>query len=99
MSNSSRISNFTPGPDIYYKSRNINNHLTKAILATIFCCIPFGIVAIIYAASVNGKIEAGKFFGAQIASDKANSWANWSIATGLVIGIIYIIIWALFGEI
>lgn len=71
--------------------RHIDNHLTKAILATLFCCLPFGIAAIVNAASVNGKIQAGDFTGAQIASEKADSWANWSIGIGLVAGVIYFI--------
>ena len=29
---------------------NIPNHLVKAIISTICCCIPFGIVAIVFAA-------------------------------------------------
>jgi hypothetical protein len=29
---------------------NIPNHLVWAILATLFCCLPLGIVSIVYAA-------------------------------------------------
>lgn len=69
----------------------VENHLVKAILTTIFCCVPFGIVSIIYAASVNGKAQSGDVQGAIRASNSANTWANWSIVLGLVIGVIYII--------
>ena len=31
----------------------VPNHLVWAILVTIFCCLPFGIVSIVYAAQVN----------------------------------------------
>lgn len=34
-------------------------YLAPAILTTIFCCLPFGIVSIVYAAQVNGKLAAG----------------------------------------
>ena len=34
----------------------IPNYLVQAILVTIFCCLPFGIVSIVYAAQVNGKL-------------------------------------------
>ena len=31
------------------------NNLVWAILSTLFCCLPLGIVSIVYAAQVNGK--------------------------------------------
>ena len=37
----------------------VPNYLVQSILVTIFCCLPFGIAAIVFAAQVNGKIEAG----------------------------------------
>ena len=33
----------------------IASHIAPAILCTLFCCLPFGIVAIVYAAQVNSK--------------------------------------------
>lgn len=68
---------------------HVDNHLAKAILVTIFCCIPFGIVSIVNAASVNGKLQAGDIAGARLASDKADTWANWAIGSGLLIGLIW----------
>ena len=65
----------------------IPNHLVGAILATLFCCLPFGIVAIVYASGVNGKIAAGDIAGAQAASQKASTWINVSVICG-IIGII-----------
>ena len=35
-------------------STQVPNHLVWAILATLFCCLPTGIVSIIHAAKVNG---------------------------------------------
>jgi hypothetical protein len=66
-----------------------DNHLAKAILATVLCCLPIGIVAIVHASSVNGKFIAGDLPGAQRASRQANDWANWSIGLGLAGGILY----------
>lgn len=66
-----------------------DNHLAKAILATLLCCLPLGIVAIVHAASVNGKFIAGDATGAQRAADQANNWGNWSIGLGLAGGILY----------
>ena len=73
-------------------SRNVENHLTKAILVTLFCCLPFGIVSIVNASSVYGKIQAGDIDGAMESSKKADQWANWGIFAGLGFGIIYFLI-------
>ena len=41
-----------------------DNKLVWSILVTIFCCLPFGIVAIIKSAEVNSKWAAGDRAGA-----------------------------------
>ena len=62
---------------------HVPNHLVWAILATIFCCLPVGIVSIVYAAQVNGKLAAGDVQGAVQASNRAKTWA-W-VSFGLVL--------------
>jgi len=62
----------------------VPNHLVFAVLATVFCCIPTGIPAIIYAAQVNGKLAAGDYAGAQAASNNAKIWCWVSFGIGLV---------------
>ena len=42
-----------------------NNNLVLGILVTIFCCLPFGIVSIIYASKVDGLAMAGDIAGAR----------------------------------
>lgn len=69
---------------------NIPNHLVKAIISTVCCgCLPLGIVAIVFAAQVNGKLDAGDYGGAQKASAQANLWGNISIGLGVVGGLIW----------
>ena len=63
------------------------NYLVGSILATIFCCQPFGIVSIIYASQVNSKFTAGDYEGAQKASKKAKNWLMWAVISGLIIGL------------
>ena len=63
---------------------DIPNHLVKAILATCFCCLPLGIVAIIFAAQVNGKLDIGDYSGATSASEQANMYGNISIGLGML---------------
>src|ERR1700741_3034123 len=63
----------------------VQNYLVFAILATIFCCLPAGIPAIIYAAQVNSKLQAGDLAGAQLASKNAH--LGCLISLGLALGI------------
>ena len=66
----------------------VPNHLVGAILATIFCCWPLGIPAIVFAARVNGLLARGDLAGAQAASKSANTWMWVSIGIGLVLQLI-----------
>jgi len=68
------------------------NWLVESILVTIFCCLPFGIVGIVYAASVNGKFDSGDYAGAVLASKNAGMWTKIGFFIGLAIGIIYFIL-------
>lgn len=79
----------TPPPQATAPAANamrapIPNHLVWAILVTLFCCLPGGIVAIVYAAQVDGKAAAGDYAGAQQSSDNAKLWCWISLGVGLV---------------
>ena len=69
-----------------------NNFLVPAILATIFCCLPLGIVAIVFAAQVNGKYNAGDYAGAQDAAGKARMFTFLSVGIGLVVSVIWAVV-------
>ena len=60
------------------------NYLVWAIISTICCCIPTGIVAIFYAAKVNPAAMAGDMEAARKASEKAALWVVISFVAGLV---------------
>jgi len=64
------------------------NYLAWAIITTILCCIPFGIVSIIYAAQVNSKWAIGDFTGAAIASKNAKVWAWVAFAAGIIVYVV-----------
>lgn len=70
---------------------SVPNYLVPAILS-LFCCWPLAIVAIIFAAQVNGKVAAGDIAGAVDASKKAKLFSFISIGIGLVVGIIYLLL-------
>jgi predicted nucleic acid-binding Zn ribbon protein len=71
---------------------SIPNYLVQSILITIFCCLPFGIVSIIFAAQVNGEIKAGNIEKAQECSRKAKLWSWWGFGIGIVSTVLWIII-------
>jgi len=68
-----------------------SNYLVWAILATIFCCLPLGIVAIVFSAQVNSKWNAGDYAGAQESSAKAKQWTIITAIVGVVVSVLYII--------
>lgn len=70
----------------------IPNHLVWAILTTILCCAPLGIVAIVFSAQVNTKLAAGDAEGARKSSGKVKMWCWIALGTGLVIEIVLIIL-------
>lgn len=70
----------------------VQNYLAFAILATVFCCLPAGIPAIVYAAQVNAKLQGGDLAGAQVASNNAKMWCLISLGLGLGIMALYAIL-------
>lgn len=68
---------------------HVSNYLVPAILVTIFCCLPAGIVAIVYAAQVNAKLAGGDVAGAMESSRNAKNWTLISALIGVVITLSY----------
>jgi hypothetical protein len=85
---------FPPGSSVPGSPGGVNvpNHLVFAILVTVLCCLPTGIAAIVYAAQVNGKLQAGDIAGAQEASKNAKMWCWISVGAGLVIMLGYCVV-------
>jgi hypothetical protein len=73
-------------------TQDVPNYLVPAILSTIFCCVPAGIVAIVYAAQVNSRKQVGDVAGAMDASGKAQTWCWVSFGLGLIVIILNVII-------
>lgn len=72
------------------------NYLVWAILTTVFCCLPLGVVSIVYASQVNSKFIAGDVAGAQDASDKAKRFAIWSAVAAAVLLVLYLLLAVVF---
>ena len=77
----------------------VPNNLVWAILSTLFCCLPAGIVSIVYAAQVNGKLAAGDIAGAQDSSAKAKKWAIWSAIAWVIMVVLYVLFFVVLGGI
>ena len=68
------------------------NYLVWSILTTIFCCLPLGVVSIIFAAQVDGKYTSGDYAGAMNASRMAKNFAIAAAIAGIVVIILYFIL-------
>ena len=69
-----------------------DNHLVWAILSTIFCCLPFGVVSIVYAAQVESLYLQGRYEEALDKSKKALKWAIASAGAAVAVWMIYALI-------
>lgn len=72
-----------------------SSYLALAIISTILCCLPTGIVSIIYATKVNSAYEDGKYSEANKASKNAKLWGFVSIGIALFGWVVYILIFGL----
>lgn len=78
-----------------------DNNLVLAIICTVCCCLPLGIVGIVKASKVNGLYLAKQYEAAELASKEAKKWSLIGIGVGVVIEIIYMIVYgaAIFANI
>jgi hypothetical protein len=72
--------------------KTIDNNLVLAIVVTALCCLPFGIVGIVYAAQVNGRLQVGDLAGAEDFARKARMWSLWGLGIGAVVYGTYMLI-------
>jgi len=72
--------------------RKIETSLIKSILAAFCCCIPFGIIGIIYAVQADKLLKKNDLAAAAEAGHKSDLWSNLAIGVGLTI---YLLITAL----
>lgn len=68
--------------------------MVESILATLFCCLPFGIAGIVNASKVESKFYAGDIAGAKRASDEAGKWTKVSFFIGIGVMVLYAILMA-----
>ncbi len=80
---------YVPGgvPDAH-----VPDYLVAAIIATICCCLPFGIAGIVYAAQAKTKLSVGDWEGAAMSADKAKHWTYLAFGVGFVVQVISLLI-------
>lgn len=64
-----------------------DSYLIFSILSTLFCCLPTGIAAIVYASKVEKLWYSGDKAGAQKYSEQAKIWCVVSVGCGLIFNI------------
>lgn len=71
-----------------------DNNLVWAILCTVLCCLPLGIVAIIKSTKVKELWAQGDHTGAQKAADDAKKYSLWGAGIGVIFVVLYFILMA-----
>lgn len=74
-----------------------DNNLVWAILSTVLCCLPLGIVAIIKSTSVNTLWAQGQYDEARKAADDAKKFAMWGAGAAVIVWILYILFFVVIG--
>jgi hypothetical protein len=87
-----------PGPQPGWQGQSEpDNHLVWAILCTVLCCLPFGIVSLVYSNKVSGLWSQGRWAEAQAAADNAKKWAIIGAIVGAVFAVIIVVLWVSFA--
>ncbi|KAJ8049849.1 Proline rich transmembrane protein 1B [Holothuria leucospilota] len=68
------------------------DYMAYAIIVTLFCCLPFGIIAIMRSSSVRSRFASGDYEGARRSSLSAKKWSNAGLICGTIGEIIIAII-------
>lgn len=77
-----------PGTAASASEAKPDNYLIWSILTTVLCCLPFGVVAIVYSAKVDSLWNTGDRAGAYDAAKNAKLFNIISAVGGIVAGII-----------
>ncbi len=77
-------------------TEKVPNYLVPAIISAI-CCFPLGIIGVIFAAQVNGKVAAGDIAGAVDASKKAKLFSYIFLGLAILGWGGYLLFWLVIG--
>lgn len=65
-------------------------YLVWSVVMTVLCCLPAGVVAIIYSSKVSSRFYAGDIEGANRASERAQIWIIVSFVLGVLSNTLYL---------
>jgi len=68
------------------------SYLWQSIACTLLCCLPFGVVGIVFAAKVDSLASVGNIPAAVEASNKAKFWCWMSFGFGFAFLMLYVIL-------
>ena len=74
-----------------------DSNMIWAILSTLFCCLPLGILALINTNRVDERYSRGDYEGAEEAAKKSKNFVKWSIISAAIAWIVAIIIMVVAG--
>lgn len=74
-----------------------DSYLVWSILVTLFCCLPFGIAAIISSTKVDSLYNSGQYAQAAAASASAKKWNIWGAVSAVVILVLYVVFVVVLG--
>ena len=83
--------------DIITPPQQPKNWLAESILVTLLCCLPFGIVGIVNAASVSSKYASGDYDGSLRASQEAAKWTKIGFWVGIGVLALYFLFFVVLG--
>ena len=72
-------------------------YLVLSIISTVCCCLPFGIVGIVFSVKINSAMNVGNYEEAAQNAKMAKIWTIVSFVVGLVVGILYFIFGIIVG--
>ena len=91
----------SPAPTLSQNTKPLpvcpDTHMTKAILCTLFYCLPFGIAAIVNASEVSSAYMSGNYNLALMKSENADKWCTWGIVCGAIWVGLYILLYVIYG--
>ena len=66
--------------------------LVESILATLFCCLPFGIAGIVNATKVDTLYLNGNYEESLQRSNNAKKWTLWALFSAIVFWLLYLLV-------
>ncbi|MCM3886233.1 CD225/dispanin family protein [Frankia sp. R82] len=71
--------------------RPVRTYLWQSLVATLLCCLPTGVIALVYASITQNRLQAGDVPGARQASARARRWCVISMIAFVAVLLTYVV--------